>query len=329
VSNRKDVLELLRLYEGPHPREAFKPHLQPSNWREREKLRLHLRSQVPDHLESAFDVALGELLEQEILEPNEQVSLYESLGLPVPAPGQLAGGKSYPIFPANIDALVWITDKGRAALAEHSTPSATVTSGHGDEKPEVAATNSLRLKGAVWHVRYGDEVGDFSDRTDSVFHRLARLLDHPYRLIRAFTFFHPGAAEPPHMGRDEASDHEAKQSEERELNRLMDKIRDAAHTQNENEAARLYEDYSRIKEHLDAEKGQNGRKKRLGDKSPAEKADHNLRVLLGKLHERLRKAGMPALADHLEKYIDNSGCEWWYMPPPGTSPWHVESDPPK
>jgi hypothetical protein len=110
---RKDVYELLCLYQGPHPREAFKPRLQPTDWREREKVRLVFRTQVPDHLESAYDIALGEgFFEQHILEPNEQFSLYESHGIPLPAQN-----RPWKVFPANVDALVFITAKGHAALA--------------------------------------------------------------------------------------------------------------------------------------------------------------------------------------------------------------------
>ena len=82
---RKDVFELLCLYEGANPREAFKPvadtpvrDRQDNVWvTEDPKAGRHMvfRSQVPDHLESAYDIALGDgLLAQELLEPNRQFS---------------------------------------------------------------------------------------------------------------------------------------------------------------------------------------------------------------------------------------------------------------
>lgn len=114
------VYELLRLYEGAHPRNAFKPpQFDPDEkWREREKAQRVFRSEVPDALKAAYDIALGDgLVEQHLLEPNEQVSLYRSHGIPVPAEGRLSDGATYPVFPANVDALVFVTDKGRGALA--------------------------------------------------------------------------------------------------------------------------------------------------------------------------------------------------------------------
>jgi hypothetical protein len=80
---------------------------------------LKFRSPVPDRLEAAYDVALGEgLLEQHLLTPEQQMSLYQCCGLPCPIQD-----KPWPIFPANVDALVIITNKGRAMLAENRSAS--------------------------------------------------------------------------------------------------------------------------------------------------------------------------------------------------------------
>jgi len=92
---RKDVFDLLCLYEGAPLREAFKP-----TWFEpdgvtfkRPKGRLEYRTQVPDELEPAFDIGIGEgLLEQHILSDR-------------------------------MDAFVFITEKGRAEIALHRTDS--------------------------------------------------------------------------------------------------------------------------------------------------------------------------------------------------------------
>lgn len=84
---RNDVYDLLCLFEGVNPSSAYKLHLLPDDWRERVKQQCHVRSQVPDTLEAAYEIALGEaLLKQHILEPNEQLNLYKSHGLPVPDP---------------------------------------------------------------------------------------------------------------------------------------------------------------------------------------------------------------------------------------------------
>lgn len=97
---RKDVYDLLRLYEGESPWEAVKP-----TWFEadgvtlrRPKQRLEYRSQVPDELQTAYDIALAEgLLEQHWLSDK-------------------------------VDALVFVTDKGRGAIALHSTDSEILSS---------------------------------------------------------------------------------------------------------------------------------------------------------------------------------------------------------
>jgi len=118
MSLREDVYELLCLFESANPREAFKPHLQPTNWRQREKQQLHFRTQVPDRLEPAFDIALGEgMLEQHLLKPEDQLELYRLQGMPIPPQD-----KPWPVFPACSDSLVVITEKGRGALAEHKRP---------------------------------------------------------------------------------------------------------------------------------------------------------------------------------------------------------------
>ena len=68
MNDHKDVYELLGLYEGPKPREAFKPHLQPDDWKKRAQVTLHFRSEVPDLLEPAYDIAIADgLLEHHIL----------------------------------------------------------------------------------------------------------------------------------------------------------------------------------------------------------------------------------------------------------------------
>ncbi len=142
MSIRKDVLELLRLYEGPNQWDAYKP-IKPTIWQDEDeddriivdpKPRdrsdnkwitedpiagrwLVFRSQVPDHLQPAYTIAIGEgYLEEHLLKPEQLDSLYRSHGLPgVPQ------DKPRPIVPNNCDALVLITDKGRAAIAQDNT----------------------------------------------------------------------------------------------------------------------------------------------------------------------------------------------------------------
>lgn len=119
---RPDVIELLTMYEGPNPSNAYKATLpegamrsvldrdrpwitdDPKNGRW-----LILRTQMPEHLENARDIAFAAgLIEETFLELKPLRSLRDSVGLSYRGDG-------------DIDALVRITDKGRAALAEHRT----------------------------------------------------------------------------------------------------------------------------------------------------------------------------------------------------------------
>ena len=126
MSLRKDVHELLCLYERAHPREAFKPaRLIPDGPPPplRPEGKLVFRSELPNHLEPAYDIAIGEgLLEQHILKPEEQLEWYRSMGWPKGLP-DVPQDKPWPVVPDWSDAIVVITDKGRAAIAMHSTTS--------------------------------------------------------------------------------------------------------------------------------------------------------------------------------------------------------------
>jgi hypothetical protein len=208
--------------------------------------------------------------------------------------------------------------------------------GHGTDKLEASLDtgNVLRLEGAVWHVRFGEETesGDFPDRKDSVLHHLARLLAEPNRRFDALEFFPPpaGAAPLPHHGRDESSDSQAMAAYEKKLRRLADEIKEANDAHDAEEAARLQAEFNELAEHVGGETTATrlGHKKRCGPLSPEEKADQAIRMALKRFKENLRKKGLPKLADHLEKYLDNGSGAWWYAPPPETSHWFVKGPEP-
>jgi hypothetical protein len=189
--------------------------------------------------------------------------------------------------------------------------------------------NLLERTGQVWRVCYKDqdEAGDFPDRKNSAFRHLARLLAEPHQRFGALEFYPPppGATPPPHYGRDATSDDQAIEDYEKEMRRLSDEIKEAVDAHDTETASRLRARFDTLKQHLDGEMGARNRrhKKRCGALSPKEKADQTLRMGLKNLKARLRKEGLPKLAAHLDKYIDNGGCEWRYAPPPGTLPWRI------
>jgi hypothetical protein len=189
--------------------------------------------------------------------------------------------------------------------------------------------NLFRLIGEVWHVRYVEngEVGNFQDRSDSALRHLARLLAEPNRRFRAPDFYPPppGAVPPPHFGRDASSDDQSLKECEAELTDLVREIKEADDAHDAETAAALRDKFKALTDYLEGEKAARnlGHKKRCGTLSPAEKADQALRMGLERAKDRFRRQKMPKLADHLEKYLSNEDGEWWYAPPPETSPWQV------
>jgi hypothetical protein len=188
--------------------------------------------------------------------------------------------------------------------------------------------NFLKLSGDVWEVRFGEEVGNFQDRTDSALRRLVRLLAEPNRRFAALDLYPPPSSDArtlPHYGRDVSSDNQALAEYEGELRRLMQEIKEAEDAHDSDTANQLREAFERLTAHVDGEKAARkiGHRKRCGTLSPEEKADQALRVGLDRLKARFQNKGLPKLAAHLDKYLDNRSGEWWYTLPPGTSPWHI------
>jgi hypothetical protein len=212
--------------------------------------------------------------------------------------------------------------------SQEAAPSAMVTDPD-DARREQEAHNRFQLKGGTWHVRFEEdgEGGGFSDRPDSVLRHLARLLAEPNRHFRAQDFYPPppGGAPLPHYGRDASSDDRAVKEYEDELKQLAQEIKEADDAHDTETAGRLREELERLADHLEGEKAARrcGHEKQCGTLSPEKKADQAIRVGLERLKKKFRDKGLPKLADHLDKYLDNGDGEWWYAPPPTTAPWHV------
>jgi hypothetical protein len=109
------------------------------------------------------------------------------------------------------------------------------------------------------------------------------------------------------------------------LKGLAQEIKEARDAHDRETAAKLQKEFIVLTNHLKVENSsrKRGHKKKCGPISPGERADQAIRVGLTKLEKRFRQKGLPTLADHLEKYINNSDGEWAYLPPPSTSTWQV------
>jgi hypothetical protein len=217
--------------------------------------------------------------------------------------------------------------------AERHVPAASTTIGtQTGPNPKPAAddaANVFRLSGGVWHIQYrqGQEAGDFPDRRGGALRHLARLLAEPGRRFGALEFFPaPAGATPlPYLGRDASSDDRAYGEYEKELERLTREIKEADDAHDTETAGKLREQFNALSERVGGEMAARRRRRgrKCGTPSAGEKADQALRMALKRLKGSLRKKGLPRLADHLDKYLDNAGGQWWYVPPPGTLPWHV------
>jgi hypothetical protein len=189
--------------------------------------------------------------------------------------------------------------------------------------------NVFQLDGGAWRVGYrdGNESGTFTDRKNSVERRLARMLAEPNRRFCALDFYPPpsGVMAIPKSNRDESSDSLALQQEKKRLTQLVIEIQEAEAAQDTEEAEKLRDEFEKLTKHCKSEmkSRKQGHKKRCGTLSPPEKADQAIRVGLERLKNRLKSRGLPKLADHLDKFINNSSGEWQYAPPPGTSQWNV------
>ena len=121
----QEVGELLELYDWENRREGFKPaRFQAALDKpcpKRFEGKLAFRSEVPDHLLLAYDVALGAgLVEQYLLvQPrSEQLEFYRILGWPVGMP-EVPQDQPWTIYPDWSDALVTLTVKGYSVLASY------------------------------------------------------------------------------------------------------------------------------------------------------------------------------------------------------------------
>jgi hypothetical protein len=202
--------------------------------------------------------------------------------------------------------------------------------GNPPKEPEEA---HLRLEGQIWTIGYMGETGLFSNRQDSILRHLGKLLAAPYRRFSATAFYPPppGAPVLPYMGQDVTSDKQKLKECKKEMQRLVQEIKEADDAHDTEEADRLRKDFGALAKELGGEKAarKRGGRKLCGTPAEAEKAGQALRMGMERLKKRFRTNGLPKLAAHLDKHIYNQDGEWWYGPPHDASLWHVTCpDPP-
>ncbi len=172
------------------------------------------------------------------------------------------------------------------------------------------AVNIFQLESTVWSVRYenDEKVGHFSNRPDSVFKHLARLLAEPNRRFRALDFYPPppGAARLPHMGRDASSDEQSMEKYKKELERLASEIKEADDALDTDTANRARAQFNPLSDHVENEMAarKKGHKNQCGTKLSPGKADQAL----------VRRAGEGQGGD-----LEGVGCRTWQPTSTSTS----------
>jgi hypothetical protein len=208
--------------------------------------------------------------------------------------------------------------RGRAAGVD-------VEEGSAGHKPPPAPpvgeppAGSIRKDGANWVIEFGPERGSFPVKDYGAIATLAKLLAQP-RHVRSLDELTDAALELLSMPetRDVAMDSTALAAAKRRYDELQqERVPDdpIAEQEHREELARLA---TTVRKAL----APGGRKKKLGS-SDRERAWDSLRKNLCRLWPRLKRGGMPRLAEHLEGTIEFNRPTITCLPPSGTAAWSV------
>jgi len=185
------------------------------------------------------------------------------------------------------------------------------------------APNVIRRLGADWEIRFGAELGCFPVKDFGGIESLTKLVTRPQQpvpladLVDSET--RPLVEQAGSLADvlDNSAIAELKRQYE-ELERGKSAAEDPL-VRAENEAERMA-----ICAELKKTIGPMGRKRKLGS-TAADQAWDALAKKLRRLCPRLRAAGMPELAAHMEKAIDIDRPHITYRPPANAAPWRVET----
>jgi hypothetical protein len=220
---------------------------------------------------------------------------------------------------------------GRLAAAAVETPSAPSAAAQAPTGPHVhlahvdtLTAGSIHKRGAVWEVRYGVEQGSYPTKDFSAFAPVAKLLARPHHLFRLKELV---------VGDERAllerSDSQGDLLDETALGKLQSRLAELREDREKNADDPLVlkeidEKTAAIAAEVKAAQGPSGRKRNLGSTAESRAWDALTRGLR-RLWPRLHKAGMPALADHLDKVIHFDRPQIAYRPPANTPPWVIEA----
>jgi hypothetical protein len=197
------------------------------------------------------------------------------------------------------------------------------------EPPAEQPNNELIWEGEAWRIRYqeGDDVesGIIEDTTGV--RVCAKIIDA--KRIDPLDLYPPppgvASLKHAHLGQDDRSDAEAFRQYKERLSELVSKIEEADDSK---EAARLKQERDDLNKFLKAElvARKRGHRLKCGKKSLKANASEGVDQNKKRLVARLRKAGLPKLADHLHDCLKRPGG-WHYAPTANTLPWTVTLPP--
>jgi hypothetical protein len=178
----------------------------------------------------------------------------------------------------------------------------------------------FRKKGAIWHVRFGQELGDFPDH--NAFNHISQLLSKSYRPLSGLELkgtYDTNTAAPTCQ---ETLDREAVKKLKEAVEDYAQRIEKARLENDTVTVSTLQPEFQAVIDQLTQAHGLGGRSRQLGPSGPETKAFDAVKHALKRCYGLLRRSSLPMLAEHLEKTIVQASPTFTYTP--GYDPLHRE-----
>ncbi len=233
------------------------------------------------------------------------------------------GGAAAPDLERRVDGLRRTLELMRATARPVDVKSDVV--GEPDH-PTSATSAAFRFvgQGDYWNVAFGGKT--LSIKHSSGMEYVARLLaqPNPTKPIPATAFFGEGKGFAPLEHKCQpVLDDAAKREYQSQLKELEVDEEEATRAHDDEELLRIQNTKDALIEQLRGAIGLQGSDRELGPASPARKAAENVRKGIGRVRQRLEKAGLDNLAAHLKETIRPEGNAFAYRPAPPAPTWEL------
>jgi hypothetical protein len=178
----------------------------------------------------------------------------------------------------------------------------------------------FRKKGQIWHVRFGQEHGDFPDH--KAFNHISELLSKSYRPLSGLELKGTYDTNKAALTCQETLDREAVEKLKEATQDYLQRIEKARRENDTVTVSTLQSEFQAVIDQLKQAHGLGGRSRQLGPSGPETKAFDTVRHALKRCYDLLRRSGLPMLAEHLEKTIVQASPTFTYTP--GYDPLHPE-----